>query len=58
MLGTQKDDDGNILILDMLVGEKRSTLFNVYGPNRDTPEFYVALYHFLKIRFFQQVILI
>ena len=35
----QKDNQGSLLVLDILVGDKKLTLFNIYGPNRDCPEF-------------------
>ena len=34
------DQSGNKIILDFTVRNKRITLINIYGPNRDTPEFY------------------
>ena len=36
----QSDDDGNKLIVEMSIQEKKFSLINIYGPNRDTPEFY------------------
>lgn len=40
VLKTKSDTDGNKLILDMLVGNKKITLINIYGPNQDNPCFY------------------
>ena len=37
------DDNGNKLILDVTINEKRMTLGNVYGPNKDDPKFYIDL---------------
>ena len=33
------DLDGNKIILDITVNNKRLTLINAYGPNKDTPDF-------------------
>ena len=38
------DTDGNFLILDMTVRNKRLSLINIYGPNKDEPNFYVNLF--------------
>ena len=37
------DEEGNMLILDCSINDKRLTLINIYGPNQDTPEFYKTL---------------
>lgn len=37
------DTEGNKLILDITINGKRMTLINIYGPNRDSPEFYIQL---------------
>ena len=42
-VGMQLDNDGSLLILYIFIGEKQLTLINVYGPNRDTPDFYKNL---------------
>ena len=34
------DAEGNFLILDMTVCDKRLSLVNIYGPNKDDPSFY------------------
>ena len=36
----KKDRDGNKLILDITIKDKRITLINIYGPNRDSPAFF------------------
>ena len=36
----EKDDSGNFLILDIQIEDNIITLVNIYGPNRDDPEFY------------------
>ncbi len=36
----KKDEDGNLLGLDINIEEKRFPLINVYGPNTDNPCFY------------------
>ena len=39
----KKDCEGNKLILDITIKDRRTTLINIYGPNRDTPNFYEKL---------------
>lgn len=39
----EKDNNGNKLILDMTIQGKHLLLINIYGPNRDDPEFYLQL---------------
>ena len=34
------DHSGNIIIADIQLSNRSITLVNIYGPNRDTPEFY------------------
>ena len=34
------DKGGNLLILDCRIDNKSLTLVNIYGPNKDTPDFY------------------
>ena len=41
--GIKKGNDGNKLIVDISIHEKKLTLVNVYGPNRDQPNFYNQL---------------
>lgn len=36
----KKDEEGNLLALDLNIDENRITLINIYGPNSDNPEFY------------------
>lgn len=36
----KKDNDGNRLALDLVIGENKITPIDVYGPNTDTPSFY------------------
>ena len=36
----KKDDNGNLLGLDLNIEDKIITLINIYGPNVDTPCFY------------------
>ncbi|MCG7879939.1 MAG: endonuclease/exonuclease/phosphatase family protein [Candidatus Thiodiazotropha endolucinida] len=43
-----KDNNGNKLILDITIEGKRLTLINIYGPNRDSPEFYNEIFIYLK----------
>ena len=37
------DSNGNMLLLNCTIHGKNLTLANVYGPNQDTPEFYLIL---------------
>ena len=39
----EKDDNGNMLILDIQIEDSIITLINIYGPNRDDPEFYKCI---------------
>ena len=36
----KKDINGNFIILDVTIEDKRLTLVNLYGPNRDSPDFF------------------
>ena len=36
----KKDINGNFIILDVTIEDKRSTLVNLYGLNRDSPDFF------------------
>ncbi|MCG8033364.1 MAG: hypothetical protein JAZ03_14460 [Candidatus Thiodiazotropha taylori] len=35
-----KDPDGNFLITELKITDKKITLINIYGPNEDKPQFY------------------
>lgn len=35
-----EDTEGNKLILDITINKKRMTLINIYGPNKDSPDFF------------------
>lgn len=39
----EADLQGNKLVLDITINGKRMTLINIYGPNRDTPEFFSGI---------------
>ena len=39
----QSEDDRNKLIVEISIQEKTFSLINIYGPNRDTPEFYESI---------------
>ena len=39
----KKDNNGNLLALDLSINEHRVTLINIYGPNTDSPEFFKAI---------------
>ena len=36
----KSDDNGNLLVLDIEIGDYCVTLINLYGPNNDVPNFY------------------
>ena len=36
----KQDENGSLLILDLTISNKRLSLINVYGPNKDDPTFY------------------
>ena len=36
----KKDINGNFIILDVTIEDKRLTVVNLYGPNRDSPDFF------------------
>lgn len=36
----KKDNEGNILALDLSIDENRVTLINIYGPNSDNPDLF------------------
>ena len=39
----ETDLEGNKLVLDITINGKRVTLINIYGPNRDNPEFFSSI---------------
>ncbi|KAK6186929.1 hypothetical protein SNE40_006185 [Patella caerulea] len=39
------DEEGNFIIIDIIIEETNITLANIYGPNSDTPSFYEKLFH-------------
>ena len=38
-----KDQTGNVLIVDIKMSNNNVSLINIYGPDKDTPEFYSDL---------------
>ena len=40
LLNEEKDNSGNLLILDAQINKKQITLINLYAPNKDDPEFF------------------
>ena len=42
------DENGNKLIIDIIMEGKRLTLINIYGPNRDHPDFYNKILTYIK----------
>ena len=43
LLNEEKDEDGNLLVLDIEINNKKVTLINLYAPNRDDPQFFRSL---------------
>ena len=37
---TYRDQNGNIILLDISISDQRLTFVNIYGPNDDSPDFY------------------
>lgn len=52
----EADLEGNKLLLDISVNGKRMTLINIYGPNRDSPDFFAKIKQDIE-RFGNNVIL-
>ena len=48
VLKTVRDESGNKLILEVIIEGKRLTLINIYGPNRDEPDFYEEIINNVK----------
>ena len=46
---TYKDELGNMLIVDLLVSDLPIKLFNIYGPNKDSPVFYEQLANLVNL---------
>ena len=44
-----KDDNGNLLVLDIEIGDFRLSLVNLYGPNNDQPNFMIMFLIFFVI---------
>lgn len=40
----KQDTNGNYLVLDITIYDKRLSLVNIYGPNKDDPVFYINLF--------------
>ena len=45
---TLMDNNGNLIIVDIEINNKRISLINIYGPNRDSPDFYEQIGNMLK----------
>ena len=43
MHNTFRDNNGNVLLLDIEIEKHRITMVNLYGPNKDDPNFYEEL---------------
>ena len=44
-----RDNNGNLLIVDLTICNQRLTLVNIYGPNTDNPSFYKLILQRLKL---------
>lgn len=53
-----RDDNGNYLILDVIVENLHFMLINIYGPNSDKPEFYSQLLNTLQDIYSSQYIIL
>ena len=53
-----RDDNGNYLILDVIVENLHFLLINIYGPNSDKPEFYSQLLNTLQDIYSSQYIIL
>lgn len=42
------DENGNYIIVDITVSSKRMTLVNLYGPNRDDPNFFQNISNYIE----------
>lgn len=40
ILKSKIDGEGNFIVLDIIIEDKRLTLVNIYGPNDDSPDFF------------------
>lgn len=45
---SKKDERGNMLILDLELEGKRFTLVNIYGPNEDSPDFFLKVQEIIE----------
>lgn len=43
IIKSKHDMNGNFIVVDLEIEGKRLTLINLYGPNEDSPEFYIKL---------------
>ena len=53
---TIRDKNGNFLIVHLDMLDEPITLINVYGPNRDTPEFYLSIKNKIRENNFTNII--
>ena len=40
IVNTRKDGEGNFILLDLIIEDKKLTLVTIYGPNDDQPDFF------------------
>lgn len=43
VLKSKSDGEGNFIVIDLEIEAKRTTLINLYGPNEDSPQFYMKI---------------
>ena len=48
IISEYKDSNGNLLILNCIIFGKRITLVNLYGPNKDNPDFFKVILNKIK----------
>lgn len=58
VLNEHKDDDGNFLLLDVTIDSLSFLLINIYGPNVDSPAFYINLLNMIQDIYSKQHIVI
>ena len=45
----EKDEEGQILIIEVTIQEQKYTICNLYAPNDDTPSFFIKVANILDI---------
>ena len=58
LINEYKDDNGNYLILDVVIDNLPFLLVNIYGPNQDTPVFYTKILNMIQEYYSSQYMII